>query len=157
MSREALKASRITKAQTDGNREFISLLACICADGTMIPPALIYQGKSHDLQSSWLEDLGEDTTYFAASDNGWSCNSLGLQWLEKIFDRHTKEKAGRSRRLLIVDGHSSHVNIAFLDLASRLRILVLIMPPHSTHRLQPLDIGMFGPLSTAYSKQLNQL
>jgi prepilin-type processing-associated H-X9-DG protein len=68
-----------------------------------------------------------------------------------------KEKASRSRRLLIVDGHSSYVNIAFLDLASRLRILVLIMPPHSTHRLQPLNIGMFGPLSIAYLKQLNQL
>ena len=52
MTREALKSSRITKAQTDSNREFISLLACICANSTTIPPALIYQGKSYDLQSS---------------------------------------------------------------------------------------------------------
>jgi hypothetical protein len=31
------------------------------------------------------------------------------------------------------------------------------MPAHSTHRLQPLDVGLFGPLSTAYSKQVNNL
>jgi len=78
MSREALKSHRITKAQTDGSREFISLLACISTNGTKLPPALIYQGTSYDLQSSWLDQLGDDTCYFAASDSGWSCNSLGL-------------------------------------------------------------------------------
>jgi len=31
------------------------------------------------------------------------------------------------------------------------------MPPHSTHRLQPLDVGVFGLLSTAYSNELNKL
>ena len=120
MSREAFKSNRITKASMDGSREFISLLACISADGSSLPPALIYEGKSHDLQSSWLEELGDDSVYFAASDNGWSCNSLGLNWLEKVFDPWTKEKAGRSRRLLIVDGHSSYINIAFLELAHHL-------------------------------------
>jgi hypothetical protein len=78
MSKEALKASRITKAATDGSREFISLLACISADGTALPLALIYQGKSYDLQSSWLDELGDERVYFAASENRWSCNSLGL-------------------------------------------------------------------------------
>jgi hypothetical protein len=45
----------------------------------------------------------------------------------------------------------------FLDTADKLRILVHKMPAHSTHRLQPLDIGIFGALSTAYSNQLNSL
>jgi hypothetical protein len=49
MTREALESGRVSKVQTDGNREFISLLACIYADGTTIPLALIYKGDSHDL------------------------------------------------------------------------------------------------------------
>jgi hypothetical protein len=77
MTKEALKSSRIHVWQ-DGSREFISLLACICADGSHLPPSLIYKGISHDLQDSWVEDLGDDTTYFAASKNGWSCNKLGV-------------------------------------------------------------------------------
>jgi len=52
MSLEALKSHRITKAQTDRSREFISLLAYICANRTTIPLALIYKGASYDLQSS---------------------------------------------------------------------------------------------------------
>ena len=157
MSKEALKSGRRRFARQDGSREFISLLACICADGSWLPPSLIYQGESHDLQSSWVEELGSEIAYFAASDNGWSCNKLGLNWLEKVFEPHTKAKAGRGWRILIVDGHSSHVNMGFLQWANEHRIIIHILPPHSTHKLQPLDVGLFNPLATAYQKQLNNL
>ena len=36
------------------------------------------------------------------------------------------------------------------------RILLAVYPPHSTHRLQPLDISLFSPLATFYSQELNQ-
>jgi hypothetical protein len=36
------------------------------------------------------------------------------------------------------------------------KILLAIFPPHSTHTLQPLDVGMFKPLSTGYTKILNE-
>ena len=42
MTLEALLSGRITHASQDGSREFLSLLACICADGSALPPALIY-------------------------------------------------------------------------------------------------------------------
>ena len=158
MTSEALEAGRITFASQDGSREFISLLACISATGVALPPALIYKGDSTTLQSSWIEDwVSEDLAHFAVSTNGWSCNALGLHWLQAIFHRYTIERAGRSRRLLIVDGHSSHVNLQFVELCDKLRILLLILPPHTTHRLQPLDVSLFGPLATFYTNGLNQL
>lgn len=73
-----------------------------------------------------------------------------------VFDNHTKEKAGmRGYRLLLVDGHSSHVNLDFLDYADRNRIIVLVLPPHATHRLQPLGVGLFSPLRKAYSLEVS--
>ena len=39
--------------------------------------------------------------------------------------------------------------MAFLDLAREKNIIPLILPPHSTHRLQPLDVGLFGPILKA--------
>lgn len=154
---ESIKSGHKLGAVQDGSREFISLLACISASGKALPPALIYQGASFDLQDTWVEDIREeDEAYFAATKNGWSCDALGIDWLTRVFDRHTREEAGNRRRLLIVDGHSSHVNMAFIRKADTLRILVLILPPHTTHRLQPLDVGLFQPLSTAYSKHLNE-
>ena len=94
--------------------------------------------------------------YFAASANGWTCNELGLQWLERIFIPYTQEKAGlRNRRLLIVDGYSSYVNMAFINYADSHRVIVAVLLSYSTHRLQLLNIGLFSLLSTAYSRYLN--
>ena len=66
-------------------------------------------------------------------------------------------KAGNWRRLLIVDGHSSHLNMALINECDRLRILLTILPPHSTPRLQPLDVSLFRPLATHYTNGLNDL
>ena len=155
MSREALESGRITRASQDGSREFISLLACISASGTALPPALIYKGDT-SLQDTWLEDwTSQDLAHFTISPNGWSSNALGLNWLQTIFQRYTNEKAGRGRRLLLVDGHSSHVNLEFIETCDRLRILLLILPSHSTHRLQPLDVSLFAPLARFYTNNLN--
>ena len=44
MAREVYKSGQIKQACYDGNREFISLLAYICANSTYIPLSLIYKG-----------------------------------------------------------------------------------------------------------------
>ena len=117
MSRDALEQGRIIHASQNGNREFISLLACICADGTALPLALIYKGNG-GLEDTWLENFDiKNEAHFASSANRWSCDNLGLFWLEHIFHRYTSKKAGNRRRLLIVDGHSSHINMKFINLA----------------------------------------
>ena len=153
---DALKKGKLLGAQQDGSREFISLLACISAAGKYLPPLLIYKGESHDIMDIWLEDFGEeDKAWFASTSNGWSCDKIRMLWLKQLFDRYTKV-LGAQRRLLLVDGHSSHVNMAFVSLADSLRIILLILPPYTTHRLQPLDVGLFQPLSTAYSKALDK-
>ena len=153
MTKQAYQTGHVRHVLQDGSREFVSLLACACADGSALPPALIYQGASGDLQDTWLEDLKEeDEAHFASSANGWSSAGFGQAWL-RLFDRHTRHKGSR-KRLLIVDGHSSHVNWGFVNLADSLQILLLVLPPHTTHRLQPLDVGLFSPLANAYSKEL---
>ena len=73
-----------------------------------------------------------------------------------MFNRHTKIKAGYEWRLLIVDDHSLHVNMGFIDYCDQNRILLVILPPHSTHRLQPLDVGIFSLLVKAYSQQVDE-
>jgi hypothetical protein len=58
-------------------------------------------------------------------------------------------------RLLILDGHSSHLTEDFFDFCHDNNILIMIFPPHSTHTLQPLDVIMFAPLARNYSTQLS--
>lgn len=158
MTKEALQSGRITQAAQDGSREFISLLAYCSAVGWLGSPTLIYKGTNNDLNDTWLEEFeDDDRAYFGSSENGWSSKAFGQKWLEKVFDVETRKRAGNRRRLLIVDGHSSHVNLTFLNKCDDLRIIVLVLPPHSTHRLQPLDLGLFGPLAQYYTRELNTL
>jgi DDE superfamily endonuclease len=95
----------------------------------------------------------ENQAYFTSADNGRASNALGLIWL-RYLGKDTHHKS-RVRRVLIADGHSSHVNWGLLRLADELRILILVLPSHTTRRLQPLDVGSSTPLSTAYGTELN--
>jgi hypothetical protein len=45
----------------------------------------------------------------------------------------------------------------FIDYATTNRIILAVLPPHSTHRLQPLDVGLFSPLATYYSQAIDKL
>ena len=159
-SKEQANSGRLAGAAQNGNREWITVLACICADGTYLSPSLIYQAVSGNLQDTWLQDFDPDEhqCYFTSSPTGWTNDELGYQWLTNVFDRETKEKARRGRdwRLLIIDGHGSHVNMRFLEWALQQRILIAILPPHSTHRLQPLDVSLFSPLAVYYGQELNR-
>jgi hypothetical protein len=142
----------------DGSREWITILACVCADGTTLPPGLIYRSDAAQVWSTWVEDIQQDTEAFVtASISGWTNDDIGLQWLIQVFDRVTKPKARRSWRLLYVDGHGSHVTMAFLEACMARKILVARFPPHATHTLQPLDVVVFKSLSSAYGRELEQV
>ena len=155
-SRARYESGEMKTLLQDGNREWITLLACICADGSALTPALIYQSAASKLRDSWLQDFNpsQHRCFFTSSPSGWTNNNIGLAWLEQVFNRETKQKARRQWRLLILDGHGSHVTMKFIEFCDAHKILLLIYPPHSTHTLQPLDVVMFSPLAGAYSRAL---
>jgi hypothetical protein len=138
-------------AKQDGNREWGTMIECIRAIGGEIPPFLIHKGKHI------LKDLADliyiSRATLACSDNGWSNDEIGCEWL-KHFNKHTC--AIGSHRLLILDGHGSHATFAFTNYARDNNIVLLYLPPHTTHRLQPLDVGIFGPLAKYYSELVHE-
>lgn len=158
-TKDTYEANKLLVAGQDGNREWITVLATICADGTALSPALIYKAASGDLQDTWLDDFKTDehTCHFGASITGWTSDEHGFEWLQSVFDKETRSKARRSWRLLFLDGHGSHLNMRFLDWCQEHKILIACYPPHSTQRLQPLDISCFAPLATYYSQGLDDL
>ena len=143
------------KAIQPGDREWVTVIAAINAAGWSVPPFLIFAGKYH--LSAWYEEAEIPRDWaIAVSDNGWTNNELGVDWL-KHFDAYTKARTVGARRLLILDGHESHHSLEFQDLCKENNIYTLCMPPHSSHLLQPLDVGCFSPLKRAYSREVESL
>jgi hypothetical protein len=68
---------------------------------------------------------------------------------------HFLEYAPRNDKplLLMYDGHTTHVNQTVVDWAKKHNIILFVLPPHTSHILQPLDVGVFGPLKTMFYSQ----
>ena len=60
-------------------------------------------------------------------------------------------------RLFIINSHSSHLNIKFMDFCETYYIIFNFLPPYSTHRLQPLNIDIFFSLIITYSSEIDTL
>ncbi|KAF9443063.1 CENP-B protein, partial [Macrolepiota fuliginosa MF-IS2] len=54
------------------------------------------------------------------------------------------------------DGHNSHCTYEFCRFATQSNIIVVSLPSHTIHALQPCDVGVFGPLVTTWKAQVNQ-
>ncbi|KAL1983171.1 hypothetical protein VTN96DRAFT_421 [Rasamsonia emersonii] len=69
----------------------------------------------------------------------------------KITSSHIQMLGQRVKyRLLVLDGHRSHLTPQFDRICAQNNIIPICMPPHSSHLLQPLDVSCFAVLKRAY-------
>lgn len=122
------------------NRESATLCESVSAAGLTIPPFVILKGVSI-LTKLVANDLEEDTI-LATSPNGWINDQIALEWLDH-FIAHTTPAEPNDWRLLLVDNHGSHLTTEFFLKATAAKIEIFPLPAHSTHKLQPLDVGVF--------------
>ena len=142
-----------TKYQAQpGRQEWVTAVECVCADGSSIAPLIIFKGEK--VLSSWIPKELPENWHISCNSKGWSSNMHGYEWLRKCFEPLTAEKAKGQMRLLICDGHDSHISAEFVRHCMTNQIILLLLPPHSSHLLQPLDVGVFGPLKKAISRHL---
>jgi hypothetical protein len=82
-SRRKYEQGGLKQQLQDGNREWITTITCICADGTTLPPTLIYPAESGYMQDIWLQDFDsiQYQCFFTSSPTGWTNDELGYQWL----------------------------------------------------------------------------
>ena len=111
---------------------------------------LIGKGSTHIFD--WYKHVEEEdkNARWAVSPKGWTDSRIGYDWLTNVYDPISKEHCPEESRLLILDGHVSHINYKFLRYCEQNDIVVFCLPPHSTHLLQPLDVGLFSPLQKHY-------
>jgi hypothetical protein len=150
----AKKRGRTKKLQ-QGNREWISVIQAICANGWAIPPIIVFAGKYH--LSNWYQDSIIPREWaIATNPNKWTTNEISVEFI-RYFEKHTRGRKQGTYRLLMLNGHESHHSADFKAVCKKHNIITLCMPPHSSHLLQPLNIALFGPLKRAYGKQIENI
>ena len=135
-----------------GNRQTVTVVEAIGTGGQDIPPMVILKGEHHLF--GWYKKALPPGWVTAISPNGWTDSYLALEWLKRNFEPYTRPEKSDDWRLLILDGHESHITWEFIAYAMSHKIICLCLPPHSSHVTQPLDVGIFSPYEGAYSKAL---
>ncbi|KAJ3532696.1 hypothetical protein NM688_g7385 [Phlebia brevispora] len=148
-----LRGAKVQHRQGTANRENVTVMVTICADGTVLRPLIIF--KAADLQAEWRERNVAKAS-FAWSDSGWTNSDIAAHWLIDDFDLQTREKAAGKPRALFVDGHNSHYSKAILDYARSLNITIFGYPPHCTHALQGLDVVCFACMKEEFAAEVER-
>jgi hypothetical protein len=99
------------KLAQPGNREWATVIQGVNALGWAIPPFIILAAQYH--LANWYTECNLPADWrIATTDNGWTTNAVGLDWI-KHFDYHTAPRTKGKYRLLILDGHESHHSTEF--------------------------------------------
>ena len=129
---------------TGNGKEQVTTLCAVSAAGGVIPPMHVFPGERFTYNP--LEG-GIDGAYCGKSSNGWMTQELFFGWISG----HFAIKISPERPVcLLVDGHSSHIDLDVSNFCRANGILLYCLPPHTTHVLQPLDVGFFSPLKRSW-------
>lgn len=152
ITRRGRRNPRLTQ---DGERQMVTVIEGVSAGGVVLPRLVINKGKAHLM--GWYAHVDEsEPAVFAYSDKGWTDNELGVEYLTKVFEPYTADIAHGDTHLLILDGHGSHTTPEFILFALEHNIVLLCLPSHTSHILQPLDVGLFATLQRFYCSELDE-
>ena len=84
---------------------------------------------------------------YGCSESGWITTDLFESWLTDHFLIHA---VGAPPLLLLLDGHSTHYQPRVVQDARKKGVVMLCLPPHTTHDAQPFDCAVFSPLKAQW-------
>ncbi|XP_065667217.1 uncharacterized protein LOC136087720 [Hydra vulgaris] len=101
------------------------------------------------MRHDFLDNSPLDSVGFA-HNSGWMTQEICVDNL-KHFAYLTKPTID-DPVLLIVDNHNSRISFSAIEYCRKHSIVMLTLPPHATHMMQPLDVTFFSPFKTYYSQ-----
>ena len=133
--------------------EMVTAVECISGDGRALLPLIIWPASIH--RSNW-RTRPTPGWQLGCSENGYNTSRINIKWLMQVFDPQTKDRAKGRPRVLINDGFASHKTLEVLKFYFENNIILCRLPSHTSHKLQPCDVGVFSPLKTAYRDEVER-
>jgi len=138
-------SKRLPQLSSGEKGETVSVVACCSATGVFLPPVVIFKGIRR------REELGDGLPVgaeFHMTESGYAQSHTFRFFINFLLKHKPPGKA-----LLIMDGHRSHIDAEAFETADKEGIVILLLPAHTSHELQPLDKSVFKSLKTAFYSQ----
>lgn len=163
------RAKCIVKSGTRGNTrelkfrgscDHVTLMPVVSAAGQVFTPLFVLPGK----EARWRKRCNgkyETPSDFLPKPNllfmrpiaGVDTN-IFFEWAQHFIKETATLRAG-GKILLVMDGFSAHISFRTLQLLADNGIVVIGLPAHTSHVLQPLDMSVFGPLKERFRRLLS--
>lgn len=128
------------EAANPDNRTLVTVFEAISASGKKTPAFVILPGQL--IRIKHLTNSLDDGTILATSPNGYTDDQISLEWFDH-WEQHSRPYNHEEKRLLLLDNHGSHCTVEFFQRCVAANVILFLLPPHSTHYCQPLDVGIF--------------
>lgn len=142
-----IKGKRQVGKMTSGERgRNVTLMFSMSATGQFIPPLFIFPRKRMNERLM----IGAPTESCAfPTTSGWMTTEAFLKWMQHFvsFAKPTENDPV----LLLIDGHGTHKELEIILFARAHHVYMLSFPPHTTHKLQPLDRAFMKPFKDQYN------
>ena len=127
LKRVAKRGTKKVYGRASGNKMQITIVACANAAGHTLPPMIIFKGEhlNHDYTKVEVPN-----TLYGMSKQGWIDSELFYCWLSNLFVPNIPPARPV---LLLLDGHSTHYTPEAVRKAHDEGIIMLCLPPHTTH------------------------
>lgn len=123
------------------------------ASGQLAPPMIMYAyeriPKHIVLQVPHGWGIGK-------SESGWMTSESFYEYISNIFYPWLIAQSIEFPVVLYLDGHKSHVTMPLTEFCREKAIILISLPPNSTHVMQPLDVGFFKPLKSSWKNAINK-
>ena len=143
----ATKGAREVGKITSGERgKNVTVMCAMNAAGNFIPPMFIFPRKR---MVDSLMNSAPAGAIGVCTDSGWIDGDTFLKWLKHFAS--VAKPTQDDKHIIILDGHHSHKTLAAVDYARENGIELITLPPHCTHKMQPLDTCIFKALKAAFN------
>ncbi|XP_072179879.1 uncharacterized protein [Diadema setosum] len=147
-----MKGAKFVYSLASTTKTNLTTLVAASASGNFCPPFVIYPGQRVSRNWKPLEGAPE-SWFYGFSKSGWMNAELFYSWLSNHFYPYLVSQNIHFPVLLLVDGHTSHVDLHVGEFCAEREIILYRLQSHSSHVTQPLDLAVFGPLKKAYKKE----
>ncbi|KAJ5071432.1 hypothetical protein M0811_10275 [Anaeramoeba ignava] len=122
-----------------------TLVVCVNAAGKSLDPLVIIPMQSIVIEETPEKELVPPFS-FVHAPSGWITQEIFTKWAIEIFIPYVQlnKKTKEEKTLLILDGHNSRVSSEVIKDFMKNQIELFVLPAHSSHFLQPLDLSVFG-------------
>lgn len=137
----------------DTSKTSVSVMVAAAADGTLLPPYVLYKAKY--VYPGWIEG-GVAGSEYNSNSSGWFDSVIFGDWFQKIILPYIRRLPRDTPKIILGDNLSSHLTLSVIEECTRHNVRFTLLPPNSTHLCQPLDVAYFRPLKGAWRNVLEE-